>query len=142
MESHTSGISGSHSIAELGVAFKDNGSKWRDLGILLPATTPTNRSRTRNENGWYYIATHWEKLLAMQKKASKSGLSVDALLKADNEKERSRQKRKRDRAKERKKVAGAGEDDDVTPAQRPRRNTAGELRVSGSVASTMKNLLR
>ena len=138
----TSGISGSHSIAELGVAFKDNGSKWRDLGILLPATTPTNRSRTRNENGWNYIATHWEKLLAMQKKASKSGLSVDALLKADNEKERSRQKRKRDRAKERKKVAGAGEDDDVTPAQRPRRNTAGELRVSGSVASTMKNLLR
>ena len=65
------------------------------------------------------------KLLAMQKKASKSGLSVNALLKTDNEKERSHQKRKRDRAKERKKVAGAGKDDDVRPAQHPRRNTAG-----------------
>ena len=69
----TSGISGSLSIAELGVAFKDkNGSKWQDLGILLPATTPTNRALTRNENGWYYIATHWEKILAMQKRKRKS----------------------------------------------------------------------
>ena len=54
-------------------------------------------------------------------------LPVDALLKADNDKKRSHQKRKHDRAKEWKKVAGAGEDDDVRPpAQRPRRNTAGE----------------
>ena len=52
----------------------------------------------------------------------------------------SRQKRKRDRAKELKKVVGTGEDDDVRPAQRPRRNTAGGICVSGSVASTTKNL--
>ena len=145
----TSGVSGSESVAELGVAFKDNGAKLRGLGVLLPETTPTNRSRTRNENGWCYIACQWEKLVALQKKAIDSGVSVDDLLRASNEKERQRQKRKRDKDKAKKTAAsqqGVGEDDGVTTrqaaAQRPRRNAAGEFPVSGSVASTMNNLLR
>ena len=85
-----------------------NGAKLRGLGILLPETTPTNRSRTRNENGWCYIACQWEKLVALQKKAIGSGVSVDDLLRASNEKERQHQKRKCDKDKA-KKTAAPGE---------------------------------
>ena len=68
------------------------------MGILLPAKTPSNRARSRNENGWHYIATQWEKLSTLKKKAKNSGLSVNDVLKADAEKEKRRQKRKRERA--------------------------------------------
>ncbi len=41
----------------------------------MPLTTQTNQSSTRNENGWFHIATQWEKLLTLQKKVSDSGVS-------------------------------------------------------------------
>lgn len=119
----TSGVKGTESMAELGVLFKNNTVKWQDLGILLPSSTPTNRSRTRDENGWHYIAQNWEKLLALRKRASESGISVEELLKADKEKERLRQKRYRDAAKARKHAAaddGHHREEDDARGKNPR----------------------
>ena len=42
----SSDVSGRESIAELGVIFNENAPKWQELGILLPKTTPMNRSQT------------------------------------------------------------------------------------------------
>ena len=63
------------------------------MGILLPAKTPSNcTTRSRNENGWHYIAsTQCEKLSTFKKKVNNSGLSVNDVLKADAEKEKRRQ---------------------------------------------------
>ena len=129
----TSGTSGSESIAELGVALKNNCTKWREIGILLPAKTPSNRARSRNENGWH--------LSTLKKKAKNSGLSVNDVLKADAEKEKRRQKRKRERAKAKKITTTSATSGAPRPQQRPRRNAASELKINGPVASTMNSLL-
>lgn len=138
-----SGVIGGESIAELGVAFADNSKTFRELGILLPENTPTNRRRSRDENGWCYIAQNWEKKLKLQKRACDSGMSIEELLKLDEQKEKLRQKRFREKKANAKKIAAcAGDDDGVRqqqPAQRRRSNTG--LAISASVVQRVNNLL-
>ena len=151
----TSGVRGNESIAELGVAFKNNREKWQGLGILLPNKTPSNRTRSRNENGRGYVAQKWESFTRIQKKSMNSEMTVDDLLKTDHQKERTRQKRHRDAANAQKKESRAsaadrelqvGEDEGIPPAKRPaRRSRTRDVRVefgvSGSMISALDNLI-
>ena len=66
------------------------------MGILLPKKTPSNRIRSRNENGWCYIAKQWETLLILKSKSELTGVSVDVMMKQAADKEKNRQKRKRE----------------------------------------------
>ena len=141
----TSGVSGNETIAELGKIFDANKTKWQDLGILLPGKTPTNRTRSRNENGWCYNAGQWEKMLNLREKSAKTRIPVDLLIKEAAEKERLRQKRKREAMKA-KKAAEVNENAETsenrkTPTQRQRMNSRREFRLSAAVATRLNNLL-
>ena len=105
----TSNISGSESIADLGTIFDQNTAQWHELGILQPTLTPMNGSRNCNKNGWNYIACKWEKLLQLKKRAADTGVSVDILLEAAEEKERMQQTNKRALIKQKKLSVGSGD---------------------------------
>ena len=80
--------------ADLARIFHTNMEAFREKGILLPLTTPVGRKRKRNENGWDYIARQYDAHIARQKRAEKSGLTVDELLQQDQLRERERDSRR------------------------------------------------
>ena len=125
----TSGVAGTESIADIGMIYANNTSKWRELGIFLPKKTPTNRSCNQNENGWNYIATKWEKLLSLREKASKNGCTVEELITAEDAKEQERQRKKRARAKENK-----------SEHQQPANNTSGRNGESREHVATRRRM--
>ena len=73
--------------------YDTNIKTFRDKGILLPSTTPVGRKRKRNENGWDYIARQYDAHTARQKRAEKTGLTIDDLLQQDQSQEREREQR-------------------------------------------------
>ncbi len=136
-------MSGNESIAELGEIFESNNTKWQEMGILLPKKTPTNRTRSRNENGWCYIARQWEHFLTLRIKSEETGVPVDILMKEAAEKERLRQKRKREVMKA-KKAAELNKDADrseIRTAQRQCPNSRKQFGASAAVAARLDNLL-
>jgi hypothetical protein len=77
-------------------------SKKNDLvvaSVLLAAETSTGRKRTRDENGWNYIASIYEKMSTAKKKAERTGESLDSILARDQEQTRIRQANNRNRRK-------------------------------------------
>ena len=139
----TSGVSGNESIAELGEIFESNNTKWQEMGILLPKKTPTNRTFSRNEKGWCYIASQWEHFLTLIIKSEETGVPVDVLMKEAAEKERLRQKRKREVIKT-KKAAELNKDADrseIRPTQRQGPNLQKQFGASAAVAARLDNLL-
>ena len=59
----------SESAEKLALTFDQNQSILREKGILLPPQTVVGRKRTRNENGWNYIADRYERRQSIQRKA-------------------------------------------------------------------------
>ena len=76
---------------DLAQIYDTNINTFRDKGILLPSTTPVGRKRKRNENGWDYIARQYDAHTARQKRAEKTGLTIDDLLQQDQSQERERE---------------------------------------------------
>lgn len=77
-------------------------SKKNDLvvaSILLSAETSTGRKRTRDENGWNYIASIYEKMSTAKKKAERTGESLNVILAHDQERTRIQQPNNRNRRK-------------------------------------------
>lgn len=139
----TAGVNGNESIAELRKLCDKNHAKWKELGILLPEKTPTNRSRNRNENGWFHIANQWERLLKLRDESAKTGVPLDDLVNSANEKERLRQKRYREKKKAEKEAAKANENANAT-VPRPRRrrvNSRRDFSVSADVARGLDTLM-
>jgi hypothetical protein len=77
-------------------------SKKNDLvvaSILLSAETSTGRKRTKDENGWNYIASIYEKMSTAKKKAERTGESLNVILAHDQERTRIQQANNRNRRK-------------------------------------------
>ena len=62
-------IDQSESAGKLALAFDQNQLILREKGILLQPQTGVGRKRTRNENGWNYIADRYERRQSIQRKA-------------------------------------------------------------------------
>jgi len=65
------------SIADITAAYNSHVEMLREEGILLPAVTNKGRKRSRNENGWNYIAHQFEKQRAKRKRADAAGLTLE-----------------------------------------------------------------
>ena len=77
---------------QLNRLLQSNERRLIEAGILLQPRTNVGRKRSRNENGWNYIAHQYEKRLCMEKKAARDGVSFEEVREMENARERNRQK--------------------------------------------------
>ena len=80
------------SLDDLNSTFHAHQDQLVQKGILLQPRTVIGRKRTRNENGWNYIAHQFEKRQCLQKKAAKDGISFEEAQQRQNELDRQRQR--------------------------------------------------
>ena len=81
----------------LNSTFHSNHDELVRVGILLQPRTAVGRKRTRNENGWNYVAHQFEMRQCLQKKAAKDGISFEQAEQRQHGLDRNRQRRYRRR---------------------------------------------
>lgn len=115
------------SIADITAVYNSRVDMLREEGILLPAVTNKGRKRSRNENGWNYIAHQFEKQRAKRKRADAAGLTIEEF---DGQQSRERQSGKRARNYNSGSVSGSS-----SSANRSAGGVAGETAPPASGAS-------